>query len=110
MVTAPLNAEPLQGAAQPDVAIFTDEPCTEFLHAIDRDPPKPPAENGLPSYVDALTAYVSQRSAALGFIFGYDAARGGLSRDGQSTLERLRDACDSNPGTSAKLLLDDLEQ
>lgn len=79
------------------VTIFTERPCGDALAALDGDTARP------------ITERLAAQGMAWGFLLGYDTARGGLDRDGQTTLELFRAACQRSPRLTGKAILDDLK-
>ena len=71
---------------------FTEGPCSEVLDAIDTP--------------ETSIEAIARMGMAWGFILGYDAASDGLHGQEETTLIRLRKACDENPETPAATLLD----
>lgn len=87
---------------------FAAAPCGAFIAAIDLD------EDALAAQIDLLDAdsweplisAMTLEALYFGQILGLDAARGGLHTDTQTTLQRLRAACEDSPETPAFDLLD----
>ena len=93
------------------VLLFTEAPCTAVLEAIDATPPDWPSDTqqffyGTAPYWDEMGRIFAAQGMTWGFILGYDTAMGGLHADGETTLERLRLACEAAPDETAKSILD----
>ena len=78
---------------------FRDRPCGEVLEVI------------YLREVAGLTlgetlGVAGTKNLYLGFVVGFDAAHGGLHREGESTLARLREACTADPEATALSLLE----
>lgn len=80
------------------VTIFTERPCGDALAALDGDTARP------------ITERLAAQGMAWGFILGYDTARGGLGRGGQTTLELFRTACEQSPRATGQAILDGLNR
>lgn len=75
----------------PLVETMSDRPCTEFVAMIDQDARTPD--------------HLANQAMAWGMLLGFDTALGGLARDGNTVLVRLRKACADSPTISASRLL-----
>ena len=98
-IAAPAFAE---GYAEHDaVRMFTESPCAEVMELLDGDEPDPIAVG-----LEGMIAYFASYGMAWGFILGYDTARGGLHQGDETTLMRLREACEASPEQTAFEILE----
>lgn len=72
------------------VTIFTEQPCTRIIEVLDS------------TEIDVLPIV----GMTWGFILGYDSAAGGLQGNEETTLIRLRKACEESPETPAAEILE----
>lgn len=88
---------------------FTEQKCGEVIHAVDSDGPGPlPDGASLDMYARDLGRFFAKQGTTWGFILGYDIANGGLHADGETTLQRLRQACAKEPERTALSILEEL--
>ena len=86
-------------ADNPAVVAFRDRSCAEVLDVV------------YLREVAGLTlqetiGLVSRKNLYMGFILGFDAARGGLEGGAESTVARLREACATDPEATTLELLE----
>lgn len=86
--------------------MFTQEPCGEVIAAIDWADTASPEAIILERGMKGLTQDMAVSSMMWGMLLGYDLHSGGLHTPEQTTLERLRAACEAAPSNSAKTILD----
>lgn len=92
------------------VLLFSDAPCTAVLSAIDSDPPPFPNEAqhffyGSSAWYKNYGEWGATQGMAWGFILGFDTANGGLHTETETTLQRLRAACEDTPDRPALEIL-----
>lgn len=90
------------------VQMFTDGLCRDVVAAIDWTETAVPEAIILERGLNGLTQDIALSGMAWGMLLGIDLERGGLHTPGQTTLERLREACAANPDQTAKAILDAL--
>ena len=92
----------------PGVKPFTEQKCGEVIHAVDSDGPGPLTDGvSLDMYARDLGRFFAKQGVTWGFILGYDIASGGLHADGETTLQRLRQACAKDPERTALSILEE---
>ena len=90
-------------ADNPAVAAFRDRPCAEVVDVIY-------VREAAGLTLQETMGLVSQKNLYMGFILGFDTARGGLQGEAESTLARLREACAADPEATALELLEGLAE
>lgn len=111
LAAVPAGAEPTGYDQNKNVLLFTEAPCTAVLEAIDLEMPEFPSNTevffyGTKPHFQRMGQTAAIVGVSWGFLLGYDAARGGLNTDKQTTLEILRDECGKTPQETAISILD----
>lgn len=106
LMAAPAMAETTAYSDHKGVLIFSDAPCTAVISAIDSEPPAFPNEAqhffyGSRSWYQNYGEWGATQGMAWGFVLGFDTANGGLHTDTETTLQRLRAACEETPDRTA---------
>ena len=86
-------------ADHPVVQAFRDQPCREVVEVIY-------TQEAVGHSLAETIGLVSRVNLYLGFLVGFDVAHGGLQGSTQTTLARLRDACEHQPQATALELLE----
>lgn len=86
---------------------FNGDQCAVIISDIDGEIPTEigPAET-TDEFGKRFADAVGRKGTAWGFILGYDTANGGLHAGNESTLQRLREACEKEPERTAISILE----
>lgn len=113
LAATPVLAEDPSYASHKGVQLYTTAPCTAVIEVIDSEGPEFPTEAehffyGTENYSRSMGQWMSAQGMAWGFILGFDTANGGLHSDTETTLQRLRTACEEEPSKTAYDLLSNM--
>lgn len=97
-------------ASHKGVEIFSVAPCHVVIEAIDATELAPPTQaqvffHGTGDWFRYAGKAAATQAMAWGFILGFDTAKGGLNTEDQTTLDRLRAACEESPARTALEIL-----
>lgn len=88
------------------IQVFSSAPCGDVIAAIEWFESASPETVILERGIQGLAKDIAVSGMMWGILLGYDAHAGGLHTEEQSTLERLRAACEQAPDQSARSILD----